>query len=140
MGSAWQRRSTMMRIRTGLAISAAWLMVAQAAAASPAVGPRESVESSLVQVLSVLQTGEVNGAPVADRPAEVRRIAREMFDFEGISERALARHWQALSPANRADFVTLFRDLLERSYMNQIQPYPGQKITLLPQSIEGELP
>ena len=128
-----------MRISIGLAISAAWLMLAQAAAASPAVGPRESVESALVQVLSVLQTGELSGAPVADRPAEVRRIAREMFDFEGISERALARHWQALSPADRADFVTLFRDLLERSYMSQIESYSGEKITFLDESIEGEL-
>src|SRR5260370_35707 len=48
MGSAWQRRRTMMRIRIGLAISAAWLMGAPAAAPSPAVGPRTSAGTSLI--------------------------------------------------------------------------------------------
>ncbi len=128
-----------MRIWIRLLISAAFLMVAQAAVASSAVGPREALESAVVQVLSALQNGQINGTPVVDRPAEVRRIAREMFDFDEISRRALAHHWQTLTPAQQGEFVQLFRDLLERSYMGQLESYAGEKILFVGESVDGDV-
>ncbi len=122
----------------GIAISVAWLLVAEAAVASPAVGPREAVEAAVVRVLSIAQDGQADGAPVADRSAEIRRIARELFDFDEIARRALSRHWQTLPPEEQAEFVTLFRDLLERSYMAQIEACGGERITFAGESIDGD--
>jgi len=138
--AAYKRRGreTTMTMWIGVAIAAAWLMVGEAAA-GPAAGPRETVESAIVQVLDVLQNGEVNGAPVADRLAEVRRLTREIFDFDEISRRALARHWQVLTPAEQAEFVALFRDLLEHSYMSQLGAYSGEKIAFVGESLEGDV-
>jgi phospholipid transport system substrate-binding protein len=116
---------------------AAWLMVAGAAVASPVVGPREAVESAIVRVMSVMHDAEVNGKPVADPRAEVRRIARELFDFDEISRRALSRHWQARTPDEQAEFVALFSDLLERSYMNRLEAYAGEKISFTGESVDG---
>lgn len=139
--AAYQRRGreTKMTMWMGVAIAAAWLMVAEAAVASPAVGPRETVESAIVQILGVLTNGEVDGAPVADRLAEVRRLTREIFDFEEISRRALARHWQGLTADEQAEFVALFRDLLERVYMGQLGSYSGEKITFVGEVVEGDV-
>src|SRR5207237_7298817 len=122
-------RETKMTVWMGVAIAATWLMVAEPAVASPAVGPRETVESAIGQVLGVLQHGEVDGAAVADRSAEVRRLAREIFDFEEISRRALARHWQGLNGDEQTEFVTLFRDLLEPVYMGQLGSYWAGTLT-----------
>src|SRR5207244_13613914 len=104
-------RETKMRVWMGVAIAATWVMVAEPAVASPAVGPRETVESAIGQILGVLQHGEVDGAAVADRSAEVRRLTRDIFDFEEISRRALARHWQELNGDEQTEFVTLFREI-----------------------------
>ncbi len=123
---------------TGIAISVAWLLVAEAAAASPAAGPREAVEEAVVRVLSIVQDGRADGAPMADRSGEIRRIAREMFDFVEISRRALSQHWQALTPEAQAEFVTLFRDLLERAYLAQIEAGGGERITFVGESIDGD--
>jgi phospholipid transport system substrate-binding protein len=128
----------MTTIWTGIAISVAWLLVAEGAAASPAAGPREAVEQAVVRVLSIVQDGRADGAPVADRSGEIRRIAREIFDFVEISRRALAQHWQALTPEAQAEFVTLFRDLLERAYLAQIEAGGGEKITFVGESIDGD--
>lgn len=116
---------------------AAWLMVAGAAVASPVMGPREAVESSIVRVLSVIQDGEVNGKAVADRPAEVRRIARELFDYDEMTRRTLSRHWSQRTADEQAEFVALFSDLLERSYVSRIEAYAGEKITFVGESIDG---
>ena len=74
---------------------------------------------------------------MADRSGEIRRIAGEIFDFDEISRRALSQHWQALPPEEQAEFVTLFRDLLERSYMAQIEACGGERISFVGESIEG---
>ena len=116
---------------------AAWLMVAGAAMAAPVMGPRQAVESAVVRVTGLMQNGEVNGKPVADRRAEVRRIARELFDFDEISRRALSRHWQVRTPDEQAEFVALFSDLLERSYLNRIEAYAGEKISFTGESMDG---
>jgi len=123
----------------GIAISVAWLLVAESAVASPpAVGPREAVEAAVVRVLSIVQDGQAAGAPVADRSGEIRRIAGEIFAFNEISRGAVLRHWQALPPEAQAEFVTLFRDLLERSYMAQIEACGGERISFVGESIEGD--
>ena len=116
---------------------AAWLMVAGAAVASPVMGPREAVESAIGRVLSVIQDGEVNGKAVADRPAEVRRIARELFDYDEMTRRTLSRHWSQRTADEQAEFVALFSDLLERSYVGRIEAYAGEKITFVGESIDG---
>lgn len=116
---------------------AAWLMVAGAAVASPVTGPREAVESAIVRVLSVIQDGEVNGKAVTDRRAEVRRIARELFDYDEMTRRTLSRHWSQRTADEQAEFVALFSDLLERSYVSRIEAYAGEKINFVGESIDG---
>lgn len=116
---------------------AAWLMVAGAAVASPVTGPREAVESAIVRVLSVIQDGEVNGKAVTDRRAEVRRIGRELFDYDEMTRRTLSRHWAQRTADEQTEFVALFSDLLERSYMSRIEAYAGEKITFVGESIDG---
>ncbi len=128
-----------MRTRAGTTIVAAWLLVAAPAAAGPAVGPREAVETALTQVLSLAQHGAASGASTSDRLAEIRRISRETFDFDEVARRSLARHWQALRPEERVEFVTLFRDLLERSYLTQVEACSGETITFTGESVEGGL-
>jgi len=74
---------------------------------------------------------------VADRRGEVRRLARDLFDFDEISRRALSRHWATRTPDEQAEFVALFSDLLERSYMNRIEAYAGEKITFTGEALDG---
>src|SRR4029453_1245452 len=130
-GLALVSRRMMMMTTTwiGKAFSVAWLLLAQSAVAAPAVGPREAVEAAVVRVLGIVQDGQAAGAPVADRSREIRRIAGEMFDFDEIARRALSQHWQALPPEEQALFVTLFRDILERSYIAQIEACGGARNT-----------
>jgi len=110
----------------------AWLLVASAVAV-PGVSPSETVESALTRVISVMQESGNRG----DRRAEVRRIASELFDFGEMTRRALSRHWGARSVEEQREFVALFTDLLERSYMNRIEGYAGERIRFVGESVDG---
>jgi phospholipid transport system substrate-binding protein len=118
---------------------AAWLMVAGAMAATSS--PREVVQTAVSRVVAVLQD-DFQGAHL-DRPrtemrrAEIRRVAADFFDFDEMARRTLTRHWNARTPDERAEFVRLFTDLLEGSYVGRIEQFSGERILYLSERVDG---
>ena len=126
-------------------VLAAWFLVASAAA-SPAVMPRDVVQGAVARVIATLeeakfnQPGEVLTAvgPNAERVrGEIRRIATDLFDFDEVARRALSRHWAGRTRAEQTEFTSLFTDLLERSYMNRIEAYAGERILYTAEAVDG---
>ena len=110
---------------------AAALMLFTSLAGSPATTPREVVQAAVDRVVAVLEGGEA-------RPrAELRKIAVELFDFDEMARRTLTRHWTGRTRAEQAEFVTLFTDLLERSYVGRIEGYTGEKIAYVGEAVDG---
>jgi phospholipid transport system substrate-binding protein len=124
---------------------AAWLLVASVMAA-PVASPREVVQSAVSRVILALQRVDIDmpdGSPskrltAEQRRVEIRRVANDLFDFEEISRRALSRYWAGRSAEEQAEFVRLFTDLLERSYIGRIEAYSGEKIVYMGETVDGE--
>ena len=74
-----------------------------------------------------------------ERRAAVRKLAIEAFDVQETARRALGPHWQQRTPAEREEFVQLFADLLERTYIARLDEYGGERIRYVGESIDGEL-
>jgi len=74
-----------------------------------------------------------------DRRASVRKIAAEAFDVNESARRALGLHWQQRTPAEREEFVQLFGDLLERTYIAQIDLYGGERLRFTEEKLDGNL-
>src|SRR5437879_5371490 len=102
------------------------------AAAGP---PTEQLRQYTDQVLKLLEDPNLQGP---DRRAAVRKAAIEIFDVQETAKRALGRHWQARTPAEREEFVQLFADLLERTYINKIDIYRGEKLVYTNEAVDGD--
>ena len=119
---------------------AAWLMVASAMAATTS-SPRDVVQAAVTCVVAVLQN-DFEASPL-DRPrtemrrAEVRRIAAELFDFDEMARRMLNHHWNSRTPEEQTEFVRLFTDLLERSYVARIEQFSGERIIYSAPNVDG---
>jgi len=101
---------------------------------------QEQLKGAIDRVVSTLDSPAMKGeGKAADRRAAVRLIANEIFDFGEIARRSLGRYWQPLSEAQRAEFVGLFGDLLERSYISKIELYGGEKIVYSGERMDGDL-
>jgi phospholipid transport system substrate-binding protein len=48
-----------------------------------------------------------------------------------------ARHWKDRSAQEQEEFIRLFTDLLELSYLTTIENYAGEKITFLGESVSS---
>jgi phospholipid transport system substrate-binding protein len=101
--------------------------------------PTDQLRAQIDRVIKVLEDPELKrDGRQRDRRGAVRQIANEIFDFSETARRSLARHWAGRTQAERDEFVQLFSDLLERSYISKIELYGGEKITYAGDSIEGE--
>jgi len=104
-----------------------------------AAGAAEQVKSAIDRVLATVSDQALKGDDKkAERRAAVRKIADGIFDFEEIAHRSLGRYWLPLSQVQRAEFVDLFADLLERSYIPKIELYGGEKIIYGGERVDGD--
>ena len=55
------------------------------------------------------------------RTSQVNRLLSELFDYQEHARRALDSHWNEHNGAERAEFVELLRQLVERSYQGNLE-------------------
>lgn len=73
-----------------------------------------------------------------ERRAAVRKLAAEAFDVQETARRALGPHWQQRTPAEREEFVQLFADLLEQTYIAKIDLYGGEHLRFTDERVDGD--
>lgn len=120
-------------------VLAAGLLVLLAAPRAWAGAPTDQLKGEINRVIKVLGDPELKKeSKLRERRAAVRKIANEIFDFGETAKRSLARHWTPRTPAEREEFVQLFADLLERSYITKIDLYGGERILYVGEVLDGD--
>lgn len=101
--------------------------------------PTQQVKQTVDKVLDILKDKDLKRPErTNERRALIRKIVSERFDFEEMAKRSLALHWRSRTPQERKEFVPLYTDLLERSYIKKIESYTDEKILYVGEKIEGE--
>jgi phospholipid transport system substrate-binding protein len=117
-----------------VAVSVALLM---APAPSRAGEPTEQVRGAIDRVLEILKKKDLQAK---DKRAERRTLLREeiskAFDFDEMAKRSLGPTWRQRTPEERKEYVTLFRQVLENSYLGKVEAYQGEKIKYVKESVE----
>jgi phospholipid transport system substrate-binding protein len=73
-----------------------------------------------------------------ERRGAVRKVALEAFDVQETARRALGPHWQARTAAEREEFVVLFAELLEQTYISRIDYFGGERLRFVSEKIDGD--
>jgi phospholipid transport system substrate-binding protein len=101
--------------------------------------PTDQLHGRIDRVLEVLADPALKkDSKTTERRATLRGIAGEIFDFTEVSQRSLGRHWQARTPIERQEFVALFADLLERTYVSKIEGYSGERLVYAGETLDGD--
>jgi phospholipid transport system substrate-binding protein len=101
--------------------------------------PTDQLRASINRVLKTLEDPELKKESRArERRKMVRKVAEDIFDFSETAKRSLAIHWHGRTPAERDEFVQLFADLLERSYISKVELFNGEKIAFGGEIIDGD--
>jgi phospholipid transport system substrate-binding protein len=99
--------------------------------------PTDQLRDGVERVATILRNPELSGdGRVAERNAAVNRVADEIFDFAETAKRSLGQHWAPRTPAEREEFVRLFTELLQRTYLSKVTQY-NSEMTFQDDLVEG---
>lgn len=101
--------------------------------------PMSAVENTVNRVLDVLRDPKLKGPAAKPLKTEkLRVIYKDMFDEMEFSRRTLTRNWNKFTPEQRREFVDLFEQVLEKTYLDRILEYSNEKIVFYKEAMIAE--
>src|SRR5687767_443483 len=101
--------------------------------------PTDELRGGINQVFRILRDPEMAGdAKVTQRRKAILAAAGNIFDFGEMAKRALGQHWAARTPAERGQFVALFTELMQRSYISKVDQHGGAKMIYRGETVDGD--
>ena len=98
--------------------------------------PLDTVQTNVNKVLDVLRDPNLKGESAKGTKKEkLEAIYEQMFDGVELSMRTLGTNWKKLNPAQQKEFVQLYRQILEKAYIDKILSYTDEKIVFPKESM-----
>jgi phospholipid transport system substrate-binding protein len=101
--------------------------------------PLNTVQTNVNNVLDILRNPKLKAESAKEtKKEELRVIYKSMFDEVEFSKRTLARNWNKINLAQQKEFIGLFEQVLEKSYIDKILSYTDQKIEFYKENMNSE--
>jgi phospholipid transport system substrate-binding protein len=107
----------------GLIFSVLFLTFVPNAAADSA---KEQLQATIDRVIEVLRTIQ-SPEDIERNRNSLRRILLTRFDFAAMAKKSLGNRWKDLEDKEE-EFVSVFTDFVEHSYMSTLGSYRGEKV------------
>lgn len=89
--------------------------------------PTDQIQSAVEKATSILKDPKLQAEA---RRKALREAVYPKFDFAEMARRSLGSHWQRRSPDEQREFVKVFTELIENSYMSTLESYEGEKVAI----------
>jgi phospholipid transport system substrate-binding protein len=127
-----------------LAATLAFTLVGVGAASGASAQPRPQGASAFLEgrheeVNRLLRQPANDDAARQRRSERLTRMLSDLLDYQELSRRALGDQWTQRSEAERQQFVTLLRQLVERNYETNLERTLEYEVTYDRESRRGEL-
>ncbi len=97
--------------------------------------PSDQTRATIEKVLTILK----EPAAKSERRDRLRQAIYPSFDFAEMAKRSLGAHWQRRNPTEQQEFVKVFTDLVESSYVDAIESYNGEKVVVANEKQDKDL-
>jgi len=110
-------------------------MLTLAASTQAEQSPMLSVQTTVDAILGILTNAEIDRE---QKRAEMRDIINKRFDFRAMSQRTLATNWKKASKDEQKQFVGLFAQLIQNSYIGKVEAYTSETVEYPAEKIKGK--
>jgi phospholipid transport system substrate-binding protein len=98
--------------------------------------PLDAVQTNVNKVLDVLRDPKLKAESAKGiKKEKLEAIYEQMFDEVELSRRTLGANWNKLNPAQQKEFTQLYRQVLEKAYIDKILSYTNEKIVFPKESM-----
>src|SRR5215510_6543329 len=103
-----------------------------------AESPTAQIKATVDQVIQILTDAQLQGeAKKQERRKGLREAIFVRFNFQEMAQRSLGAQWQRRTPEEQAEFIKVFSDLLEQTYVDRIETYTNEKFIYTNERIDG---
>jgi len=103
------------------------------------IGPMATLKQKNGEVDKLLRLKVEKGSPAEKKQKdEIKQLASTLLDYDELAQKSLAAHWDKLTPAQRTEFVTTLRELIERNYVKQLRSNLDYQVQYKNEEAEGE--
>jgi phospholipid transport system substrate-binding protein len=100
--------------------------------------PTDKIKDTTDKIIAIVTNPELKGpSKEPERRKLIRKAVDERFDWEEMARRSLSTAWNARTPEEKKEFVTLYGELLERTYLERVESYSGEKVLYQGENIDG---
>jgi phospholipid transport system substrate-binding protein len=101
--------------------------------------PMQEIQETTNRIISIVTDPNLKDpAKEGERRALIRKEVDKVCDWEEMSRRSLGRYWTKRTSQEKKEFVELFGELIERTYIDKVEGYSGQKVNYLGERIDGD--
>jgi phospholipid transport system substrate-binding protein len=100
--------------------------------------PTEQLRETTDKIVAIVTDPELKRAEKAgEKKRLIREAVNQRFDWEEMTRRALARHWARRTDEEKKEFIYLFGKLLERTYLDRVDDYSGERAHFETETVDG---
>ncbi|NIO06239.1 MAG: ABC transporter substrate-binding protein [Proteobacteria bacterium] len=115
-----------------------FLLAVGVAVSAMAGEPTDQIKETTDKIISILTDPDLkDSARNEEKKKLIRQAVDERFDWEELARRSLARHWSGRTDEEKREFVSLFSDLLEKTYMDKVDSYSGETVFYMGETVDG---
>lgn len=101
--------------------------------------PTDQLKMTIDRFIAILSDPNLKAPEKSyEKKQLVRKTVDEIFDWEAFSRRALAKYWKKRTPEEKKEFISLFGKLLERTYLDKVENYSGERVSYVGEKIDGK--
>jgi phospholipid transport system substrate-binding protein len=102
--------------------------------------PIDIIQNTIDKTLTIMNDPQYESDAQQDQlQQKVWDVVRDVFDYNEIARRALARNWKQFTSAQRKEFTQVFSELLKNTYLNRLKrEYKDTKFTYEGQELISE--
>jgi phospholipid transport system substrate-binding protein len=115
--------------RLPIIIVAFLLLVASAQAA----GPLDYTRTILEQARTIVAGNQTHD----EKLAALSTLFGKFLDTDEMGRQALGQHWSSFTPAQQTEFLALFRQLLQRTYVQKLLLFENPNFVYAGQQLKG---
>jgi phospholipid transport system substrate-binding protein len=109
-------------------------------AGAAAGGAMATLKQKNGEVDKLLRQKTEKGSPAEQKQKDdIKKLAATLLDYDELAQKSLAAHWDKLTPAQRTEFVSTLRELIERNYVKQLRTNMDYQVQYKNEEAEGEL-
>lgn len=114
------------------------VLTLSAGSSALAAGPKQTVVRGHERINKLLRQQKRNPARAQALDRKIRKLVEQLMDFPTLAQKSLGRHFGELDRAKQQEYIRLFTELVESSYLKKLKGRMDYEIQYSAPKVQGQ--